>query len=128
MDLAIDPNDRPYGSLFGRRPDLTNYGLVGFGRFTTPEAWLSTWSAASTNADFLRCAPGVTAPSLFIELTGDQASFPDDARAMYQALASADKTFHRVRGTHFGGSVADGEPAGAAAAAAEIGTWLARFQ
>jgi hypothetical protein len=128
MDLAIDPNDRPYGSLFGRRPDLTNYGLVGFGRFTTPEAWLSTWSAASTNADFLRCAPGVTAPSLFIELTGDQASFPDDARAMYQALASPDKTFRRVRGTHFGGPVADGEPTGAAAAAAEIGTWLARFQ
>jgi hypothetical protein len=128
VDLSIDPNDRPYGSLFGRRPDLTNYGLVGFGRFTTPEAWLSTWSAASTNADFRRCAPGVTAPSLFIELTGDQASFPDDARAMYRALASADKTFRRVRGTHFGGSVADGEPTGADVAAAEIGNWLSRFQ
>ena len=40
VDLALDPNDRPYGSLFGRRPDLTNYGLVGFGRFSTPDAWL----------------------------------------------------------------------------------------
>ena len=70
VDLSIDPNDRPYGSLFGRRPDLTNYGLIGFGRFTTPAAWLSTWSAVSTNADFLRCGPGVTAPTLFIELTG----------------------------------------------------------
>ena len=62
VDLSLDPNDRPYGSLFGRRPDLTNYGLVGFGRFSTPDAWLSTWSARSTNADFLRCAPGVTGP------------------------------------------------------------------
>lgn len=124
VDLSIDPNDRPYGSLFGRRPDLTNYGLVGFGRFTTSEAWLSTWSAVSTNADFLRCAPGVSAPTLFIELTGDQACFPDDARAMYEALASTDKTFSRVRGTHFGGSVADGEPTGAQMAAVEIGTWL----
>jgi hypothetical protein len=126
VDLSIDPNDRPYGSLFGRRPDLTNYGLIGFGRFTTPAAWLSTWSAISTNADFLRCGPGVTAPALFIELTGDQACFPADARAMYETLASADKTFCRVRGTHFGGSVADGEPAGAQLAAVEIGTWLAR--
>jgi hypothetical protein len=128
VDLSIDPNDRPYGSLFGRRPDLTNYGLIGFGRFTTPAAWLSTWSAVSTNADFLRCGPGVTAPTLFIELTGDQACFPDDARAMYQALGSTDKTFRRVRGTHFGGSVADGEPTGAQLAAVEIGTWLGRRQ
>jgi len=128
VDLSIDPNDRPYGSLFGRRPDLTNYGLIGFGRFTTPEAWLSTWSAVSTNADFLRCGPGVTAPTLFIELTGDQACFPDDARAMYHALGSTDKTFRRVRGTHFGGSVADGEPTGAQLAAVEIGTWLSRQQ
>jgi hypothetical protein len=124
MDLSIDPNDRPYGSLFGRRPDLTNYGLVGFSRFTTPEAWLSTWSAVSTNADFVRCAPSVSAPTLFIELTGDQACFPDDARAMYTALGSTDKTFRRVRGTHFGGSIADGEPTGAQRATVEIGTWL----
>jgi hypothetical protein len=83
-------------------------------------------SAASTNLDFLGCAPGVTAPTLFIELTGDQASFPGDARAMYEALASTDKTFRRARGTHFGGSVADGEPTGAQLAAVEIGTWLSR--
>jgi hypothetical protein len=126
VDLSIDPNDRLYGSLFGRRPDLTNYGLVGFGRFTTPEAWLSTWSATATNADFLRCASGVTAPTLFIEVTGDQACFPDDARAMNAALASSDKTFRRVRGTHFGGAIASGEPTGAQLAAGEIATWLSQ--
>ena len=32
--------------------------LTGFGRLTTPEAWLSTWSGLSCNADFVRCAPG----------------------------------------------------------------------
>jgi hypothetical protein len=36
VDLSIDPNDRPYGSLVGHRPDLTNYGLLGFGRLSTP--------------------------------------------------------------------------------------------
>lgn len=128
LDLSLSPNERPYGSLFGRRPDLTNYGLVGFGRFTTPEAWLSTWSALSTNAEFLRCAPAVSCPSLFVELTGDQACFPDDAETMVNALGSADKTHTRVAGTHFGGPLTDGGPTGASLAAVDIGDWLsARF-
>ena len=63
VDLSIDPNDRPYGSLFGRRPDLTNYGIVGFGRLATPEAWLSTWSGISSRAGLLRCARGVRVPT-----------------------------------------------------------------
>ncbi len=124
VDLSIDPNDRPYGSLFGRRPDLTNYGLVGFGRLSTPEAWLSTWSALSTNADFLRCAPGVTAPTLLIELTGDQACYPADMAAMASALGAQDLTSTRVPGTHFGGPLTKGGPTGSSLAAAEIGAWL----
>lgn len=125
VDLSLDPNERPYGSLFGSRPDLINYGLVGFGRLSTPEAWLSTWSAASTHADLLRCAPGVTAPTLLIELTGDQASFPADTSALLSALGSADVTHRRVRGLHFGGPVAPGEPTGSGLAADAIGAWLA---
>nr|WP_296777030.1 alpha/beta hydrolase [Rhodococcus sp. (in: high G+C Gram-positive bacteria)] len=125
-DLSLDPNERPYGSLFGKRPDFTDYGLVGFGRFSTPEAWLSTWSGISTNADFLRCAPGVSVPSLFVELTGDQACFPEDARAMCQALGSADLVHRAVAGTHFGGPIAPGRPTGASLAAAEIGDWVSQ--
>lgn len=126
VDQSLDPNDRPYGSLFGNRPDVINYGLLGFGRLSTPEAWLSTWSASATNADFLRCAPGVTAPALLVELTGDQACFPEDALAMVRAFGSSDVSHRRVRGLHFGGAVAEGEPTGSSLAAAEIGDWLAK--
>lgn len=125
VDLSLDPNDRPYGSLFGRRPDLTNYGLVGFGRMSTPEAWLSTWSVNHSRANFLRAAPGVHAPTLLIGLTGDQACFPADLAAMSEALGAEDLTATTVAGTHFGGPIAKGEPTGAALAAAEIGAWLA---
>ncbi|VFA88784.1 alpha/beta hydrolase [Gordonia paraffinivorans] len=124
VDLSIDPNDRPYGSLFGRRPDLTNYGLVGFGRLVTPEAWMSTWSANTTNADFLRCAPGVKVPTLFVELTGDAACFPSDAKLMVAALGANDVEHRRVAGTHFGGPLRPGAPTGASLAAAHIGGWL----
>ena len=114
----------PYGSLFGSRPDLTNYGVIGFGRLTTPETWLSTWSGLSTRADFLRCAPGVRIPALLVELTGDQACFPDDARAMASALGADDVTHVRVRGKHFGAALTTGEPTGASLAGERIGHWL----
>jgi hypothetical protein len=125
VDLSLDANERPYGSLFGSRPDLINYGLTGFGRLTTPEAWLSTWSATSSHADFLRCAPGITAPTLLVELTGDQAAYPGDATAMMAAFGAADRTHRSVRGLHFGGAIAPGEPTGSSLAAEVIGRWLA---
>jgi hypothetical protein len=124
VDLTLDPNERPYGSLFGRRPDLTNYGLVGFGRLSTAEAWLSTWSANTTNADFVRCAPGVTVPTLLLEFTGDQASFPADITAMSDALAARDLTVDAVPGTHFGGPIRSGAPTGTSLAATRIEDWL----
>jgi hypothetical protein len=126
VDLSLDPSERPYGSLFGKRPDLINYGLTGFGQLTSPEAWLSTWSGLSSNADFVRCAPGVTVPTLFIELTGDQAAFPADSRRMTDALGAEDLTTATVRGLHFGGPIAAGEPAGNELAAAEIIAWLSK--
>lgn len=124
VDLSLDANERPYGSLFGRRPDLTNYGLLGFGRLSTPDAWLSTWSVSASNANFLRCAPAVTAPTLLVELSGDQACFPSDAARMAVGLGADDLTVTEVRGTHFGGALGNGEPSGASLAAAEVGGWL----
>lgn len=124
VDLSLDVNQRPYGSLFGRRPDLTNYGLVGFGRISTAEAWLSTWSATTTNADFLRCAPGVRVPSLLLEFTGDQASFPSDIAAMSSALGAEDLTVAAVEGTHFGAPLHSSGPTGAELAARRMRLWL----
>ncbi|MFG1926033.1 alpha/beta hydrolase [Cryptosporangium sp. NPDC048952] len=124
VDLSLDPNARPYGSLFGRRPDLTNYGLVGFGRMSTAEAWMSTWSVNTTNADFLRCAPGVTVPTLLLEFTGDQASFPSDIAAFSGALGAADLTVDAVPGTHFGRPLTEDAPSGNELASQVIEKWL----
>ncbi len=124
VDLSLDPNDRHYGSLFGRRPDLTNSGLVGFGRLTTPDAWLSTWSALSSNAGFERCAAGITIPTLYVEFSGDAAAYPSDADRMFAAIGSADKTRDRVRGLHFGQPLASGEPSGYEAASSVVAGWL----
>lgn len=124
VDLSLDPNDRPYGSLFGGRPDLTNYGITGFGRLTTPEAWLSTWSANSTRADLAACAPDVDVPTLVVELTGDQACFPDDARRFAQLFAHDDVTHVRTPGRHFGAPLHEGMTSGATLAGSEIAHWI----
>jgi hypothetical protein len=124
LDLSLDPSDRPYGSIHGRRPDLINFGITGFGRLTTAEAWLSTWSGLSSNARFVTCAPEVTIPTLFIEYTGDQATFPTVAREMFDAIAASDKTHERILGTHFGGSPNPDGPPGGALSGQTIVKWL----
>jgi hypothetical protein len=124
LDLTLDPNQRPYGSLWGPRPDRTNYGLVGFGRLATAEAWLSTWSANHTRADFARCAPEVTVPSLLLELTGDQGSYPADIARYAELLGANDVTVASVPGTHFGGPIAKGEPTGTELAAVVMENWI----
>lgn len=124
VDLRLDANDRPYGSLFGHRPDLTNYGVVGFGRLATPEAWLSTWSATATRADLAACAPEVPVPVLLVELTGDQACFPDDAVRFAGLFPHPDVTHVRVPGRHFGAPLHDGMTSGATLAGTQMTHWL----
>lgn len=124
VDLSLDANDRPYGSLFGRRPDLTNYGIVGFGRLTTPEAWLSTWSANATRADLAGCLPGVEVPALVVELTGDQACFPADASRFAELVPHSDVTHVRVPGRHFGAPLREGMTSGATLAGEKMGNWI----
>ncbi len=126
VDLALDPNHRPYGSLMGRRPDLTNYGLFGFGRLSTPDAWLSTWSVNHSNAGLLQNAPSLTAPSLLIDFTGDQVCFPSDIAALRSAWGSDDLLFREVPSTHFGAALREGEESGYLLGAQIIADWLER--
>ena len=97
---------------------------MGFGRLTTPDSWLSTWSGLKSNALFERCAQGVHAPTIYVEFSGDQAAYPADADRMFASIGSKDKVRHRVRGQHFGQGIAEGEPTGYSAAAELIGPWL----
>lgn len=122
-DLGLDPSERRYGSIMHPRPQIGNYGVTGFGRLTTPNAWLSTWSGLSALAATERAAAGVTVPTIVVEYTGDQSVFPADVRALLDSLAAADVRHHRVRADHFGRPLEPGEPDGTAAAVALVAEW-----
>ena len=124
-DLSIDPSDRVVGSVWGRDPFASNYGVVGFARFCTPESWLSTWSGISSQANLLRTARAIAQPCLVISYTGDSILFPAAAQAVYDAVGSSAKSYLRVRGNHHGQALAEGEPPGREIVGQAIRDWIA---
>lgn len=102
VDLSIDASKRDYGSIFGRRPDVTNFGVAGFCRLTTPEAWLSTWSGLSSKATLRLTAPDISVPTLLVSYTADNSVFPSDIAALEAALGAQDVTRHDFDADHYG--------------------------
>jgi hypothetical protein len=118
VDLTLDPSRRGYGSLWGVRPDLINYGAVGFGRLVAPEAWLSTWSGLSSRANILETGTRMTLPALMVSYTGDHGIFPSDQDAIAGSLSTDRLTRIEVDADHYG------FPAGRDIAVAAIAEWL----
>ncbi len=114
-DLSLEPSERAVGSIISARPDLANYHAFGLGRMMTPEAWLSTWSALSSNARLERNLPLVTVPTLVVGAMADQDIFVGDVRREFALSGAADKRIEFIEGAdHFmraGGARAHlGEP------------------
>jgi len=129
FDTSLDPSDRRWGSVWGAKPLTSNVGSVGFARVCTPESWLSTWSAISSNASFEKCGAAITQPTLIIYYTGDNSVFPSDVARIEQAIAASDKERVDVRGNHHGQSLRLDEENGQNIAARAINAWLeSRFE
>ncbi len=101
-DLRLDPSARGYGDLWSFRPDLFNWGPVGFARVVSPDAWLSTWSGLSSRAEVAANAPRVDVPAFLAAYTGDNAIFPTDTNLIYESLGTSDKRRVDVEGDHYG--------------------------
>ncbi|RKE36364.1 hypothetical protein B0G76_2535 [Paraburkholderia sp. BL23I1N1] len=124
LDQTLDPSDRHAGSLWSQNPVISNYGSVGFGRLCSPESWLSTWSGLSSNAALELTAPALDVPTLLVEYTGDQTTFPLAIEEIFAHIGAVDKTHLRVRGDHHGRPLTPDEEAGRYVAGRLIGEWL----
>lgn len=121
LDPALDPNGRRPRWCYLGNPETVNTGPVGLARFSTLRSWLSQWSIDDSKGDALACAPVVRAPLLVIENGADDAVPQPHPRMVYEASASADKTFRLIEGaTHYYA----GQPAQLGEAVQLITDWM----
>ena len=123
-DLSLEPSERAYGSLWGGDPFKSNFGSVGFARLCTPQSWLSTWSASSSNASMEKCAADLRQPVCMIRYKGDNSVFVSEADELFERIGSGAKERHDLPGNHHGRPIAKGEPDGRRPAADICTTWL----
>jgi dienelactone hydrolase len=92
LDTTIDPNDREQGVSFLGDPRLVNNGPVGLARYSSLRSWLSQWSIDHANGDGVKAARDVTVPALVVSNGADNICTPAYSGALFDALASPDKT------------------------------------
>ena len=121
IDPAIEPSDRRPNWCYLGEPVRANYGVFGIGSLSTLRTWLSMWSLRTSQCTAAPHLRRITVPSLVVHATADTGVYESDARAVYAALAAADKRLEFIRADHY-----LLEPAGARAEAADlIAAWVA---
>jgi pimeloyl-ACP methyl ester carboxylesterase len=114
-------NERITNWCYLGEPVRANYGVFGIGTLNTLRTWLSRWSLRTSQCTAAPHLRRITVPSLVVQATSDTGVFEDDARALFDAIGTADKRLEFIKADHY-----LLEPAGSRAQAADlIAAWVA---
>jgi pimeloyl-ACP methyl ester carboxylesterase len=98
LDTSMDHNDRLANRCVSGVPETVNSGPVGFARFSTLRSWLSQWSLDDSRADAAVAVKLISTPLLAIENSADEAAPVSHMHEVFAASASADKSYHVIKG------------------------------
>jgi hypothetical protein len=101
LDGSLDPSKRIIGRCYAGDPKTANYSPRGIGLTNTLRTWLSMWSLRDSCCRGAAHLARITEPALVIQSDADTGVFPSDAKAIFQQLASSDKTLHMISGDHY---------------------------
>ena len=100
MDGRIDPSDRVTPGCYRGDPAVANRGF-GLGRACTLRSWLAMWSLETSKCQGPEQLAKFAIPALVIQSRADQGVFLSDARKMFEAVGSLDKTVELIPGNHY---------------------------
>ncbi len=99
LDLSIDADERPMGSLFAfPDPFDANYGRGGLARTMTTRGWLSTWSGLSSHAKLADTMPRITVPTILVHPTADTEIRVWQAKEIVDNAGAEDITYVELKG------------------------------
>ena len=122
LDLALDPNDRAVGSVWGQGAAgarAVNYAASQMGRITSLTGFLSQWSSGS-RADGPSNLARTRVPVLLCTYTADQSTFPSTREAWMAAGAGRIRNIDIAGGNHY----LAGQPQLVTQVADEMAAWI----
>ncbi len=101
MDGTIDPSERKVGVCYAGDPKTANFSPRGIGLTNTLRTWLSMWSLEYSQCRGAPHLARIRVPSLVIQSMADTGVFPSDAKGIFDAIATKDKTLELITGDHY---------------------------
>ena len=101
VDPTLEPTKRPPNMCYAGVPAKANRSPHGIAAACTLRNWLGMWSLRHAQTRAEPHLARVDCPALVISAEQDTGVFPSDARRIFDALASSDKTLTSIDTDHY---------------------------